>query len=72
MISKTPVYKGMVVLDPKIINNNGSTDENGTATCTEGYPHDIDNMTTNFSLTAGGVENCHFWLQRGQFPQRLI
>ena len=59
VIPKTALwrYSG---LDPKIINYTCDTEKNGTTTCIEGNPHHIDNMTINFSLTDGGVENHHF------------
>ena len=53
-------------MDPKIINNTCDTEESGTTTCIKGNPHDVVNMATNFSLTAGGVENCYFWHWDGQ------
>ena len=31
----------------------------------------IDNMGANFSLTAGGVENCCFQALGGQFPSKF-
>ena len=59
-------------LYPKIINNTCNTEENGTTTCIEGNPHDIDNMPANFSLIAGGAENCHFVVLGVNFPPNLI
>ena len=40
MIPKTPLQR-YCGLDPKIINNTCDTEENGTATCIKGNPHDI-------------------------------
>ena len=72
VIPKKPLYEGMVVWilnNPKIINNTWNTEENGTVTCIQGNPHDLDNMAANFSLTAWGVENHHFLALGGQFFQ---
>ena len=41
VLPKTPLYEQRYGgLDPKIVNNTYSTEENGTTTCMKGNPHD--------------------------------
>ena len=59
-------------MDPKIIDNTFDTEDNGTTTCIEGNPHDVDNVATNFSLKARKCRKVAFFSSKvDQFPSKF-